>query len=66
MTTTVKKNIELRPYNATELAKIYKRTPRTMHTWLKKLRHKIGAPIGQIYTTNQVKKIIELLDTPEA
>jgi hypothetical protein len=65
MESTSKKQIELKPSNTTELAKMYKRTPRTMYTWLLKIRHRIGKPTGQVYSTRQVKLIVELLDTPE-
>lgn len=65
MESTQKKHIEIKPCNATELAKMYKRTPRTMYTWLKKIRHKVGAPTGHTYTSRQVKLIVQLLDTPE-
>jgi len=62
---TEKKEIEIKPYNATELAKIYKRTPRTMFTWLNKIKHKIGKPKGQTYSVHQVLQIISILDTPD-
>lgn len=60
-----KDEIEIKPFNATELAKIYGRTPRTMHTWLKKIKHKIGKPKGQTYSVDQVLQIISILDTPD-
>lgn len=56
--------VEIKPYNAKELARIYNVTPRTLKKWLVPHAHAIGPRIGRIYTVAQVKIILEKLGIP--
>jgi transposase-like protein len=56
--------IEIRPYNLTELSRIYGVTTHTMKNWLRRHQEAVGEKIGRYYTTLQVKTIFEKLGLP--
>lgn len=60
------REIWVKPYNKSELAKIYGRSSRTFYTYFKKIEYKVGKPNhGYRFAVSQVEKIFELLDLPE-
>lgn len=54
----------IRPYSATELAKLYGMSARTIYKWLQPFKSLIGERVGWYYNKLQVEKIFELLGKP--
>lgn len=61
---TSKYQFDLRAYNTTQLARLYKVDYRTFNKWLKPHQSLIGERIGQMYNVNQVLIIIDKLGVP--
>lgn len=57
-------SILLRPHNLKELSALYSISSRTLKKWLQPFEKQIGERIGYLYTASQVKKIFELLGSP--
>jgi len=55
---------EIKPSTGAELARLYGVSKSTFNKWLKPHQAAIGARIGHIYTTLQVKIIFEKLGLP--
>jgi len=64
MTTIKSKEIPLKAYSITELARIYEMDPRTLKKWIRPFETEIGEKRGRFYTIPQVKIIFEKLDLP--
>jgi uncharacterized protein YjcR len=56
--------VQIRPYNVTELARMYTVTPRTMKKWLQRHPAIIEDKMGQLFTILQVEKIFDKFGTP--
>lgn len=57
--------LKLKPYSLMELSRIYGVDFRTFKKWLLPFQENIGARVGRYYTVAQVKKIFEVLGTPD-
>ena len=59
-----KEEFTVQPYNGKELANHYGVDPKTFRRWLKLLKADLGTRIGNYYSPNQVKIIVEKLGKP--
>jgi hypothetical protein len=57
--------LQLKPYSLMELSRIYGVDFRTFKKWLLPFQEIIGERVGRYYTIIQVKKIFEVLGTPD-
>ncbi len=57
-------NLTDKPRTTGEIATFYKVDIKTLKKWLELHKEYIGQRIGNYYTIKQLKKIIEVLDTP--
>lgn len=57
-------SVILKPHNLKELSALYSISVRTFKKWLQPFEAQVGERIGYLYTASQVKKIFELLGSP--
>jgi hypothetical protein len=60
----IKTEVQLKAYSLKELSIIYECSPKTMRTWIKPLKEKLGSRNGHYYTPKQVRIIFERLGVP--
>ena len=56
----------VKSYNTKELANQYRITPKALRRWLTSLKPELGTRIGNYYSAEQVKIIIERFGSPES
>jgi transposase len=61
-----KEKFIVKSYNTKELANHYGVTPKVIRRWLTPLKPELGTRIGNYYSAEQVKIIIERLGKPES
>lgn len=61
---TTTNTIEIKPYNLTELSRIYNVTARTIKKWIAPFEKEVGIKNGRYYNALQVKIIFEKLGLP--
>jgi transposase-like protein len=61
---TTTNTIEIKPYNLTELSRIYGVTTRTIKKWITPFEKEMGMKNGRYYNAKQVKILFDKLGLP--
>jgi hypothetical protein len=65
MTTTVMRDVPLRPYNVKDLMQLYDVSRWVINSWIASIRDRLGDQTGRYFTIAQVKIIFEVYGWPQ-